>query len=185
MYKIFLDQPKSFQCNIQIEGADLNKSEARLVIESENYNLQFSGKIDSNGIVKIPMGKLKGILKENYTGKIKLEIIAEDTLFIPWESEYRTDVYKKVQIEEIKENINETVYTKPKMSFSIIPDEFDTKIHVKAILEILNKHNVNKQNLIKNNNVFNRLIETYCNKNDINNINEISRLKKDLYSIIK
>ena len=98
MYKIFLDKTKIFQCNVNIEGASLDKSKARLLIETENFSLAFNGKIKPNGTVRIPINKLKGILNEEESGKISLEIIAEDTLFVPWEADYQASMSKKVEI---------------------------------------------------------------------------------------
>jgi hypothetical protein len=189
MYKIFLDKNKTFQCNVKIEGAALDQSEARLLLESENFTLTFKGKINSDGTVKIPINKLKGILKENYTGKIILEVIAEDTVFKPWESDYQTDISKKVEVEfdnKLTESIEESIKeTKPKMTFTIKPDEFDTKRHIDEIFKILESHKVNRKNLLQNKKVFNQLVETYCNLNYINDVNDINSIKKDLLHNIK
>lgn len=188
MYKILLDKNKVFECNVKIEGAALDQSEARLLLETEDFTLSFKGNIKSDGTVKIPINKLKGILKENYTGKISLEIIAEDTVFKPWESEYQTDVSKKVEVKfdnKLSESFDEPVITKPKMSFSIIPDEFDTKRHLDEIFKILASHKVNKKNLVQNSKVFNKLVETYCSLNYINDQKNIKSIKEDLLKNIK
>jgi len=187
MYKIFLDQHKIFQCNVKIEGAALDKSEARLFLESENFTLTFKGDINADGTVKIPIHKLKGILKENVVGKISLEVIAEDTVFKPWESEYSTDISKKVEVNFNESKVNESVEPKQKMTFSMVPDEFDTKIHLNEIFKILSSHGVNKSSLLKKNNqvVFDKLVETYCKINYINDKNDISNIKRDLLHTIK
>jgi hypothetical protein len=189
MYKIFLDKTKVFECNIKIEGASLDKSEARLLLESENFTLSFKGEINPDGTVKIPMSKLKGILKENYKGKISLEVIAEDTVFKPWESDYETDISKKVEV-KFDNNLTETkkeepIVAKSKMTFSIIPDEFDTKRHLDEIFKILQKNNVSRKNLVENKKVFNKLVETYCSLNYINNVDNIQAIKKDLIKNIR
>jgi hypothetical protein len=191
MYKIFLDKNKVFECNIKIEGASLDDSEARLLLESENFTLTFKGKINLDGTVKIPINKLKGVLKENYTGKITLEVIAEDTVFKPWEGEYQTDVSKKVEVkfgDDLSESVKEPVVVeekKPKVTFSIVPDEFDTKNHIKEIFKILESHKVNRKNLVENKKVFNKLVETYCSLNYINNPDNVLSIKKDLIKNIK
>jgi hypothetical protein len=41
MYKIYLDQNKTFECDIKIEGADAGKSEARLVLETKDFFITF------------------------------------------------------------------------------------------------------------------------------------------------
>jgi len=188
MYKIFLDKSKTFQCNVNIEGAALNKSKARLLIETENFSLSFNGKINPNGIVKIPINKLKGVLNEEDTGKISLEIIAEDTLFVPWEGVYKADMSKKVNVEideSLNENVEEISEQKPKMSFSLILDEFDTSHHLTEISKILEKHNVNKKTLIKNKQIFNKLVEKYCSLNYINDLNNVKSIKTDLINNLR
>ncbi len=188
MYKIFLDKNKIFECNVNIEGASLKDSEVRLLLESTNFTLTFKGNINSNGTVKIPINKLKGILEENYKGKIYLEVIAEDTVFRPWESEYETDVSKKVEVkfdDKISESLKEETPIKPKMTVSIIPDDFDTKYHINEIFKILANHEVNKKNLSQNTKVFNKLVETYCSLNYINNVDNIRSIKEELLKNIK
>lgn len=189
MYKIFLDKNKTFECNVNIEGASLNESEVRLLLSLDNYSLTFKGNIEPDGTAKIPLGKLKGILEENYTGKITLEVIAEDTVFRPWESDYQTDVSKKVEV-KIDENLSESAKEiekepKPKMSFSIIPDEFDTKRHLDEIYKILDKNKVTRKNLIQNKEIFNKLVEKYCSLNYINDKNNVNEIKRALLKNIK
>ncbi len=49
MYKLFTDKAELFECDIKLEGASLKDSQARLLIESEDLNLNFKGTIDSSG----------------------------------------------------------------------------------------------------------------------------------------
>ena len=84
MYKLYTDKQETFECDLFLEGADLKKSSARIVIESKDLTLMFKGTIDKNGNCKVPIKKLKGLMSENTTGDIKLEVIAEDTLIEPW-----------------------------------------------------------------------------------------------------
>ena len=76
MYKLYTDKPELFECDIKIEGASLTKSTARLVVETSEYSLMFNGKISSAGKCEIPIRKLKGLIDENSTGNIRLEVIA-------------------------------------------------------------------------------------------------------------
>jgi hypothetical protein len=185
MYKIFLDKNKIFQCNVMIEGASLAQSEARLLLETDDFTLTFRGDIKPDGTVSIPINKLKGIIKEDYTGKISLEVIAEDTIFRPWQNQFHTDVSKKVAV-KMDESLTEApIEIKPKMTFSIIPDKFDTEAHLKEITKILESHNVTKKNLVQNKKVFNKLVETYCSLNFINNPDNIESIKKDLINNIE
>ena len=86
MYPLYSDKPNLFECSIQLEGCSLNQASARLIIESEQNSLIFNGEIDNMGACLIPVKKLKGLVSEG--GKMKLEVIADDMYFSPWESEY-------------------------------------------------------------------------------------------------
>ena len=99
MYKLFTDKTELFECSISLEGASLKKSKARLVIETKEYSLLFNGTISNSGKCEIPIRKLKGLIDENTSGNIRLEVIAEDTYFTPWESDFEVDVSKKVTVE--------------------------------------------------------------------------------------
>jgi len=189
MYKIFLDKSKTFECDIQIEGASLSESEVRLYLEAENFLVTLKGKINSDGTVKIPIGKLKGILKENYTGKIFLEVIAEDTRFTPWSSQYKTDISKKVQV-TVNESLNEdteVMNEKPKITFKLKEEKEEINVdkNIKEISEILKNNHIKKQTLYNNPIVFNKLIETYCKKNLISDIKTVDEIKKSMFNIIK
>jgi len=91
MYKLFTDKSELFECDIKLEGASLSKSKARLVVETSDYSLLFNGSISSGGKCEIPIRKLKGLIDENTSGNIRLEVIAEDTYFTPWESDFKVD----------------------------------------------------------------------------------------------
>ena len=115
-YKLFNDKTELFECNIQLEGAQIANSEARLIIESEEWNLVFTGNISSNGQCSIPIKKLS-ILPEGTRGKIKLEVIAEDTRFIPWEDRFLVKADKKVYV-QIKEQKENNFFDKPSINVS-------------------------------------------------------------------
>jgi hypothetical protein len=105
-YKIYSDKSEEFICDISIEGADPEETEARIIIESDDWTLQFSGEL-RNGKCYIPIKKLN-ILKEGQVGKIKLEVIAEGNLFVPWEDKFKVKLSKKVtvKVNEQKSNSN-------------------------------------------------------------------------------
>ena len=110
MYKLFTDKTELFECDIKIEGTSLSKSAARLVVETNDYSLMFNGSITSDGKCKIPIRKLKGLIDETSKGNIRLEVIAEDTYFTPWKSEFEINASKKVTV-EIKSQTNKTIKT--------------------------------------------------------------------------
>jgi hypothetical protein len=108
-YKVYADKAETFSCEIELEGANLKDTEVRLVLESDNWNLMFQGEIDINGKVTIPIRKLN-IFEEGTKGKIKMEVIAEGTVFTPWEDDFEVKMSKKVMV---KFNENKSI-PKPK-----------------------------------------------------------------------
>lgn len=93
-YKLYRDLNENFTCDVFIEGASPEKSSARLIVETKDWNLVFNGFIE-DGKCTIPIKKLE-ILQENSTGDIKLEIIAEGNVFVPWESKFLIKSSKNV-----------------------------------------------------------------------------------------
>jgi hypothetical protein len=100
-YTIYVDRDTVFECEASIKNASYKNSSARLIIESEDVNLVFFGIVDKNTI-SVPIKSLKKYFTENDTAKIKLEVIVENQLVTPWESEVEFDSYNKVEIKEIK-----------------------------------------------------------------------------------
>ena len=104
-YKIFKDKSELFSCEITLEGANYKETQVRLILESDDWNIMFNGDIDKNGKCVIPIKKMN-ILEEGTVGKIKLEVIAEDSVFVPWEDDFEVKLSKKVsvKINESKSN---------------------------------------------------------------------------------
>lgn len=111
-YKLYKDINEEFSCDISIEGSSPEETYARLIIESEDWSLVFPG-IIKNGKCNVPIKKL-GILKEGEIGNIKLEVIAEGNIFIPWEDQFKVKVSKKVSI-----SLNENKTVKNTKSFDV------------------------------------------------------------------
>ena len=99
MYKLYTDKQETFECDLFLEGADLQKSSARIIVESKDLTLMFKGIIDKKGNCKVPIKKLKGLMGENTTGNIKLEVVAEDTLIEPWQADFVVKTAKKIKVE--------------------------------------------------------------------------------------
>jgi len=99
MYTLYTDQSELFEATISITGASLTDTKCRLVIESDVVNLMFTGKIDSDGACSIPIKALAKYFPEGKQGTMRLEVIAENTYFVPWESEYTVKTHKKVTVE--------------------------------------------------------------------------------------
>lgn len=96
-YSLYKDKSENFSCDISVEGAAINETQVRLIVESDDWTLMFEGEVDKKGKCNIPIKKL-GILNEGTTGKIRLEVIAEGSVFIPWEDDFKVRLSKKVSI---------------------------------------------------------------------------------------
>lgn len=95
-YKLYKDINEEFVCDIAIEGSSPEDTYARIIVESDEWSLMFPGEI-RNGKCIVPIKKL-GILKEGEMGTIKLEVVAEGNLFIPWEDRFKVKLSKKVTV---------------------------------------------------------------------------------------
>jgi hypothetical protein len=137
-YKIYLDKEETFECEASIKNASYKNSSARLIIESEDVNLVFFGNVDKNTIT-VPIKSLKKYFTESDTAKIKLEVIVENQLVTPWESEVEFDNYNKVEIKEIK-NIKQN----PLVEIKVKEEQKEVVVEKEQSVESP------KQNLLKN-----------------------------------
>lgn len=172
MYKLFTDKTELFECDIKLEGASLKDSQARLLIESENLNLIFKGTITSDGKCTIPVRKLKGLLDEDISGDIKLEVIAEDTYFVPWESKFTVDTSKKITVEvKSQQSTDVLMESKPKVSVTKVKNDvvsLHEREHIIKILRLLIKEDINLKNLSIKKDTLNNIIGTYLQENQLN-----------------
>ena len=167
MYKLFTDKPEVFECNIKLEGASLKNSQARLIIESEDVNLMFEGTINKDGKCSIPIKKLKGLLEDSTSGQIKLEVIAEDTYFTPWKSEFVVEASRKVTV-EVKSNDAEIIKENtPKIQISGIEEVDPVTEHIIRLVKMLVKEDINLKNLTVKKDKLNNIVGTYLNENKI------------------
>ena len=164
MYKLYTDKQETFECDLFLEGADLKESSARIVVESEDLTLMFKGTIDEKGNCKVPIKKLKGLMSENTTGDIKLEVIAEDTLIEPWQSEFVVETSKKVTVEVKgqgdKKPIKE-VSSKPQVKIKNIKNNFNP---VNDMVNTLSENGITLQKIIKNKKRIAPILENYSIK---------------------
>lgn len=109
-YKLYTDKQEIFECEVAVKNASLKNSIARLVVESDDLDLVFKGKINDGKCV-VPIRKLKGILGENTKGNMCLEVIVEDTYFKPWESDFVVEEHTsiKVAVKEQKQESNKPI----------------------------------------------------------------------------
>jgi len=124
-YKLFTDKTENFTAELKLEGADLKDSFTRLVVESDDWNLVFKGNISASGKVEIPIKKLRNVLREGTTGTIKLEVVAEDTYFTPWQSDFQVETSKKVTVEVKSQTKSKTIHesTKPKVTLTSVSNK--------------------------------------------------------------
>jgi hypothetical protein len=171
MYTLFTDKTELFECNIKLEGASLKNSQARLIIESEDINLLFKGQITSEGKCIIPIKKLKGLLEGNTKGEIKLEIIAEDTYFTPWKSEFVVEASRKLTVEVKSQDANLIIESAPKVQVSGIKETQSLADpiteHILKLVKLLIKEDVNINNLSIKKDKVNNIIATYTKVNPI------------------
>ena len=174
MYKLFTDKSELFECDIKLEGASLSKSSARLVVETSDYSLLFKGEISSNGKCEIPIRKLKGLIDESTTGNIRLEVIAEDTYFTPWESDFEVDASKKVTVEvKSQQSKKPIVETKVKVKVKNEKPTITEKQHVINLFKLLIKEDINVDNISFKRNELNNIVATYLKENTVKNTGKI------------
>lgn len=118
-YPLYKDKSEIFSCDIYVEGAKTDETVTRLIVETDDWTLMFPGEI-KNGKVNIPIRKLN-LFEEGQTGKVKLEVIAEGSVFIPWEDTFKVKLSKKVTV-----SLNET-----KKSHTTKSPEVGVKVQVK------------------------------------------------------
>ena len=174
MYKLFTDKSELFECDIKLEGASLSKSKARLVVETSDYSLLFNGSISSSGKCEIPIRKLKGLIDENTSGNIRLEVIAEDTFFTPWESDFEVDASKKVTV-EVKSQTTKKPIVEAKVEVKV-KDKKPTiteKDHVINLFKLLIKEDINVDNISFKRNELNNIVATYLKENTVKNTGKV------------
>ena len=173
MYKLFTNKSELFECDIKLEGASLNKSKARLVVETNDYSLMFDGSINSSGKCEIPIRKLKGLIDESTSGNIRLEVIAEDTFFTPWESDFEVAASKKVTVEVKSQTAKPLTETKIKVDVKEKEITLTERDHVINLFKLLIKEDININNISIKRNKLNNIVGTYLKDKEINDPNKI------------
>jgi TusA-related sulfurtransferase len=166
MYTLYTDKQELFECSISLEGASVKNSQARLIVESDNLNLLFKGTIDSNGKCSVPIKKLKNLLEESTKGKIRLEVIADDTYFTPWESDFEVETARKVTV-EVKTQTNKNTIAEAKTG--VVVRDIKVGDHVQNLSKMLVKENINVHNMASNKVKLNNVIASYLKTNKISN----------------
>ena len=162
-YKLYTDKQETFECDLFLEGADLKESSARILVETKDLTLLFPGKINEDGNCKVPIKKLKGLLGEDTTGNIKLEVIAEDTLIEPWQSEFIVETAKKVTVEvksqKDKKPIRES--SKPQVKIKNVKNDFSP---INEMVKVLTENKITLQKVVKDKKRIVSILENYSKK---------------------
>jgi hypothetical protein len=165
-YKLYTDKQEVFECEVAVKNASLKNSVARLVVESENLDLVFKGKINDGKCI-VPIRKLKGILDENTKGNMSLEVIVEDTYFKPWESDFVVEEHTsiKVAVKEQKESSNKPIL-EVKVKNPVSSHIQKISIPVQEIVSICKIFEINSKNFkTSKRNDFKQLVKEYFKEN--------------------
>ena len=193
-YILYTDRKENFSCDIALEGAKLNDSFARIILETNEINYVFNGTIDASGKCEIPIKALKGLMEIRDSGKMVLEVVADDTYFRPWESNFIVDAHTKLEVK-----INEQSQpSKPKIQVSVNtkkdiikeekpkPKKLTISEAVKDMSNILSKNKISKKNFSKNKAKAQKLFVEYFTDKKISNKNNKNKiLKTTIQSIMK
>lgn len=182
-YILYTDKPEKFECSIEVKGATLKNSQARLIVETTDLSLVFPGTIDA-GKCYIPIRKLEGILEKNQTGNIRLEVIVDNTFFTPWQSDFIVETDKSVSVKVAEAplpqmptvEVSNIKKNKGKKPHSIVVESVSVK-HAKEaktpkfdnpqtqlVYEFL-KHGIGKKQIEDNINVIKPICNEFFSKN--------------------
>jgi len=143
MYTLYSDKKNIFECEIQLEGASLSQAFARVIVEGNDLNLVFNGHITKDGNCRIEMPKLSMV---NEAGEMKLEVIAEDMYFNPWNSQFELKKSKSITV-EVKQQTKKVIKEDRATVKVKIPKETNTQKKVNKPTKIIKESNFTKQDL--------------------------------------
>lgn len=177
MYKLYTDKTELFECTIKLQGASLSKSKVRLLVESSDLNLLFPGTVDSEGKCTIPIAKLRGLLDENTQGNIKLEVIADDVYFTPWESNFMVEASRKLTV-EVKSQMATLLESQSPSITVEVPKDVQENLenptipvpiqeHIVKLFQMLSKEDINIKNITYKKDKLNNIVATYLQENTI------------------
>ena len=132
MYTLYSDKKNIFECDIQLEGASLSQAFARVIIEGDGLNLVFNGTITKDGYCKIEMPKLN-VMEGN--GNMKLEVIADDMYFNPWDSDYELKKSKSIKVEVRQPTQDVITETKAKVRVNVVNEQKAVKKPTKRVVK--------------------------------------------------
>ena len=143
-YLLYTDKQNRFNCNIQIEGTSLAKSKVRVVVETDEMSYMFNGTIENNGICEVTIPKTKHFLPEGTKGNMRLEVIADDVYFEPWNSDFNVKTNKKVNVV-----VTEQVEDKPKLKVQVFEQKEEKPVLKSSPTEKPKTFQMTKADLLK------------------------------------
>ena len=191
MYTLYTDKQEIFECSISLEGASVKNSQARLIVETDHLNLLFKGTINESGKCTIPIKRLKNLIDESSTGQIRLEVIADDTYFTPWESKFNVKTAKKLTVEvatqsnkvTLKESV--PVVTVKTTQQPIAPKHDNSNMHIANISKILRRSSININNMQSNKYKLNKIIEAYMQVRQVASTEKTRIIEGIIQTLIK
>lgn len=136
-------QNDTLKFQINTEGADLNKVEARLIFSTgDNRNYLFFGKIQEDKCT-FDIPELK-IYEQGEKGHIKFEIISNDLYFPVWEENFEVKTKVNITLEKLISNVQTESNTPVKPKFSVSTPIKDTVKETKKEPEIVKEKNETK-----------------------------------------
>jgi hypothetical protein len=97
-YKLYRDREEQFECNISVTGASLATAQVRLIFDTTSINVVFYGKLYKDGKCLVPLQKMT-MFPEGTRGQLRLEVVVDDTMFVPWESSCIVEGAKRVTVD--------------------------------------------------------------------------------------
>jgi len=187
MYKLLKDKNNEFQCEIKLVGASEKTAKVRLFLEGTGCEYSFKGNIEGTRC-RVNLGKLKTFSNLMESGKIRLEVIADDTLFVPYESTYELEESKGVTVEVIQNDS-----TTKKTMVEVVVDI--PKQQLKPVKKIEKKSSISEiKNYLEDNTLYNgsaeslkmamssernrRVFNEFCDKSGLQRTNVLKQLLK-------
>ncbi len=191
MYTLYTDKQEIFECSISLQGASIKNTSARLIIESDHISLLYKGTVDKSGKCTIPIKQLKNLLDESSNGIIRLEVIADDTYFTPWESKFEVVTSKKVTVEMSTNSKKSLIqFAKPMVTIkTMLPvnklteSPIDLSRHVHDITKIMKRAGITLNNMNSNKHKLNKLMESYLRVRKIPDTEKNKIIKKIIHTL--
>jgi len=101
-------------------------------------------------------------------------VIAEDTFFTPWESDFEVDASKKVTVEVKSQSAKKPIVeTKVKVKIKDEKPTLTEKDHVINLFKLLIKEDINVDNISFKRNELNNIVATYLQENTVKNTGKV------------